>query len=46
MSIVDIVFIVVALVCCSGGSAWLLWDLRKQLKEYDEFMHKKENKNE
>ncbi len=40
MSIVDIVFIIVALICCSAGSAWLFWDMHKQLKEYDKFMHK------
>ena len=42
MSIVDIVFIIIALVCCSAGSAWLLWDMRQQFKEYNKFMHKEQ----
>lgn len=42
MSIVDILFMIIALVCCSAGSAWLIWDMRQQIKEFDIFMHKEQ----
>lgn len=42
MSIVDILLMIIALVCCSAGSAWLIWDMRQQLKEYNKIMHKEQ----
>lgn len=45
MSIINILLIIVALICCSAGSVWLLWDMHQQFKEYNKIMHKKDKNN-
>lgn len=42
MTLFDIVFIVITLLCCTGGSIWFIWDVCKQLKMYDEFIKNKD----
>lgn len=34
MSLFEIIVIGVSLVCCSGGIAWLLYDMDKQIQGY------------
>ena len=34
MSLFEIIVIGVSLVCCSGGIAWLLYDMDKQIEGY------------
>lgn len=42
MSLLEIILIGVALVCCIGGVAWLLYDLNKQVNAYREAMKQDE----
>lgn len=42
MTLFEIIFIVIALLCCTGGSIWLIWDMCKQLKMYDESIKNKD----
>lgn len=34
MSLLEIILIGVALICCTGGVAWLLYDMNKQIEYY------------
>ena len=34
MSILEMIVLGTSLVCCSGGIAWLLYDMDKQIKAY------------
>ncbi len=42
MSPVEIAALAVCLVCCSGGVAWLLYDMDKQIQFYKESMKQAE----
>lgn len=42
MTLFEIIFLIIALLCCTGGSIWLICDMRKQLKMYDEFIKNKD----
>ena len=42
MTLFEIIFMVIALLCCTSGSIWLIWDMCKQLKMYDEFIKNKD----
>lgn len=35
MSIFEMIVVGVSLVCCTGGIAWLLYDIDKQIKGYN-----------
>lgn len=34
MSLIEIIILVIASICCTGGIGWLLYDMEKQLKMY------------
>lgn len=34
MSSIEIIILVLASICCTGGIGWLLYDMEKQLKAY------------
>ena len=39
MSIYEVIVMVVSLVVCGLGSAWLIYDMNQQIKNYDEIMN-------
>lgn len=42
MTLFEIIFIIIALSCCTCGSVWLIWDMCKQLKMYNESIKNKD----
>lgn len=32
--LVEVLFLIVPLFCCTGGVSWLIWDIRQQIKNY------------
>ena len=42
MTLFEIIFIIIALLCCTCGSVWLIWDMCKQLKMYNESIKNKD----
>ena len=40
MSIYELIVMVVTLIVCGLGSMWLIYDMKQQIKNYEELMNK------
>ena len=40
MAVWELVVIILCCICCSGGIAWLLVDMHRQLKEWEQIIKK------
>jgi hypothetical protein len=40
MSIYELIVMVISLIVCGLGSAWLIYDMKQQIKMYEETMNK------